>query len=314
MSEAPQAQTVVTSENRAEFMAQRMGMKTPESKPVSDDVKPETANEVIDGEAKEVAELESSEDTHDTESHENKKPQSKLEKRFSELTRQREDARQEAAKAREAHAALEKRLAELENKGQPQAVSVSEVDGKPLPSQFTDAFEYAEKLAEWSANQAYLRRDKEEQEKSAKSQQDKVINTWNSRIKDVKVELPDFTEVVASSDVQVSDQVKDAILESDVGPRVLYHLASNPEDAAQLNSMSVASALRFIGKLEARYEKTAEKTDEVKEKAKAAPSSAPAPLKTIKGASVPSDPVGADGVYSGDYAQYKALRKAGKIK
>jgi len=41
----------------------------------------------------------------------------------------------------------------------------------------------------------------------------------------------------------VSNEVRDAIFESEVGPRILYHLAENPEIAEQLQGMTLTKAL-----------------------------------------------------------------------
>jgi hypothetical protein len=52
----------------------------------------------------------------------------------------------------------------------------------------------------------------------------KLIDAWGQRVKAAKAEMPDFDDMVGSADVVVSNEVRDAIFESDVGPRILYHL------------------------------------------------------------------------------------------
>ena len=74
--------------------------------------------------------------------------------------------------------------------------------------------------------------------------------------------------MVASSSVVVNDAVRDAIIESDIGPRILYELASDDELAEKLTSLSTAGALKLIGKLEAQFEKTEEPAKAEKLKAK----------------------------------------------
>ena len=125
-----------------------------------------------------------------------------------------------------------------------------------------------------------------------------------------KASLPDFDEIVASSDVVVNDDVRDAILESDVGPQVLYHLAENDELAKKIAGMSPKAALREIGKLEERLsvKPTAKQETVVK-------SRAPAPISPIRGGVAPVDvPIGSDGEFHGTYAQWKAQRRTGKIR
>ena len=168
-------------------------------------------------------------------------------------------------------------------------------------------------MSEWSAEQALLNRDKQEAERRANQDRQKMLNEWQSRLDAAKTELPDYEDMVASSDVQVSDAVRDAILESDVGPRILYHLAENPDVAEKLNAGSMISALRQIGKLEAQFEK--KETPVAESKPSVARSKAPAPINPIKGSSGVVD-VGVDtnGEFHGTYQQWKESRKSGKLR
>ena len=312
MSEKEAGQ-VLTSENSGEFYANRLGLA--EEAPVEAVVE-ETPTEPAE-EANDQSE-QPAEETKETKATEEKKQNPKLEKRFSELTKQREEARKEAQREREAREALENRLKELEVKVNPQPVE--QVNAKPSPSQFNDAFEYAEALAEWSAEQAILNREKAETERKVQEERSKVIKSWNERLETVKADLPDYDEMIASaSDITVSDEIRDAMLESEQGPRILYHLAENPELAEKLNSMSKVSALREIGKLEARFEaketpKETPKT-EAETKPSVAKSKAPAPISPIKTSSAVADVgVGSDGEFHGTYQQWRESRKAGKIR
>ena len=270
-----QAANVLTSENSEEFYSNRLGLA--DEAPVEADPVEETP----ESEPIEEAEEQSGQESEETKATEEKKPNPKLEKRFSELTRQREDARKEAQREREQREQLESRLKELEQRANP--TPVYQENEKPQPYQFTDAFEYAEALSEWSAEQALLNRDKQEAERRANQDRQKMLNEWQSRLDAAKTELPDYEDMVASSDVQVSDAVRDAILESDVGPRILYHLAENPDVAEKLNAGSMISALRQIGKLEAQFEKKEAPVAEFKPSV--ARSKAPAPINPIKGSS-----------------------------
>ena len=307
-----QVANVLTSENSEAFYANKLGLaeEAPVEAVVEETAEPtEEANDQSEQPA---------EETKETKATEEKKQNPKLEKRFSELTKQREEARKEAQREREAREALENRLKELEVKVNPQPVE--QVNAKPSPSQFNDAFEYAEALAEWSAEQAILNREKAETERKVQEERSKVIKSWNERLETVKADLPDYDEMIASaSDITVSDEIRDAMLESEQGPRILYHLAENPELAEKLNSMSKVSALREIGKLEARFEaketpKETPKT-EAETKPSVAKSKAPAPISPIKTSSAVADVgVGSDGEFHGTYQQWRESRKAGKIR
>ena len=304
-----EAGSVVTSANAEEFYANRLGLA--EEAPVE-------AVEEKSAEPAEEANDQSEQPTEETETKatEEKKQNPKLEKRFSELTKQREEARKEAAKERDAREALEKRISELEGRAEPKPV---EENVKPSPSQFNDAFEYAEALAEWSAENALLNRDKAEAERKVQDERQQVIKSWNDRLATVKADLPDYDEMIASaSDITVNDAIRDAMLESEQGPRILYHLAENPELAEKLNTLSTVSALREIGKLEAKFEASETPKDaktEAETKPSIARSKAPAPISPIKTSSAVADVgVGSDGEFHGTYQQWRESRKAGKIR
>jgi hypothetical protein len=238
-----------------------------------------------------------------------RKQNPKLEKRFSEITKQREEARKEAQAEREQRLALEQRLAALEQQAQPQ--QVAQVDQEPQPSQFADAFEYAKALAEFSTEKALAERDRQMALAREQEAQQKIIESWAQKVQAAKAELPDFDELVASSDVVVNDAVRDAILESDVGPRILYHLAENDDLARKIASLSPFAALREIGKLEARFEAK----PETKQTAPVVRSKAPAPIQPIRGGQgQPDIPLSANGDFHGTYQAWKAARKSGKIR
>jgi len=290
-----QAANLVTSENLADFQAKKLGLaqETPteaaNAEPVVEGSEPEAENEAATGE---------------------KKHNPKLEKRFSELTKQREAARQDAERERQAREALEARLKDLEAKVSPQ--KSEEPDPKPDPSQFNDAIEYAEALAEWTADKKMRERDQAELARRAQEEQSRMRQKFQERLETAKQEMPDYEEMIASSDVSVSQPVTDAIIESDVGPQILYYLAENPDFARGLAEKSITSQLRAIGRLEAKFEKSEPPS---KPAPVAKKSNAPAPINPLKAGGNPAD-TGLDSnrEFHGTYAQWKAARAAGKIR
>jgi len=290
--------TVVTSENLAEFNAKRMGLadSTPsEAAPVAE------PPEVDNGQSEPV---EASEEATATE---DRKRNPKLEIRFEKITKQREEARAEAQREREARESLEAKVRELEGRTQPQKVEASE---EPRPEQFTDMYEYAKALTDYKVDQRLAEEKQKEAQAKVEAQRQQVINTWAKRVESAKAEMPDFEAMVGSADVVVSNEVRDAIFESEVGPQVLYHLAENPELAEKLQGMTVTSALRTIGRLEAQFEKAETQTKTVVGKSKA-----PAPINPIRSAANGRDVnLTSDGNFHGSYQAWKAARLAGRIR
>jgi len=311
--EEKQASNVVTSENLTEWNMNRLGLagedapveaesveETPESEPTVDDEQSESDQEP-EGKATEE-----------------RKQNPKLEKRFSELTKARKQAEENAAKSLAEKEALEARLREYEDR-QPQQPKADEspIGREPRADQFDDAFEYAKALAEWSAEKALYDRDQQDLNRKAEEERQKVLKTWSEKLQKAKPNLADFDEIVNSTQVVVSNEVRDAIIESDVGPEILYHLASlDGEEAERFQALPMAKALREIGKLEARFEKqeAAEETA-VRSKPVVQKSKAPAPLSPIRATGSAMDtPIGSDGEFHGSFQAWKAARKAGKIR
>jgi hypothetical protein len=305
MAEVKEASSVVTSDNAAEFYAERLGLA---------DSPEETAAETVEAPVEENSDSEpeteesSSEPKAEDAAEEAEKPKDKLEKRFSKISKQRDEANARAEQ-------LESRLRDLEARANPQPIAqTANVDDKPQASQFNDAFEYAEALAEWSAEKALRDRDIAESQRKADEERNKVIENWNNKVAKAKGSMPDFDEIVASSTTVVSDAVRDAIIESDVGAQILYHLASDDEYAESLSKMPAIKALKEIGRLEARFE-AEQKEPEVKART-VTQSKAPAPISPLKGGKSAGADVLVDtnGEFYGSYAQWKAARKANRIR
>ena len=290
-TEIREASSVVTSDNAAEFYAERLGLAD------QDTTEADTSSEPaeIEKQSKPQAEEEAKE-------AEAEKPKDKLNKRFEKVSRKAEEAE---AKARE----YENRLKEYEARVTEPAVK-KVVEGKPDASQFNDAFEYAEALAEWSAENALKQRDEQEAVRKQQAEQEKITKSWNKKLDKAKAQYSDFDDVVKSANTVVSNEIRDSILESDVGPQILYFLASDEDFAKKLTEMPVIKALKEIGKLEARFERKEEP------KVATAPrSKAPEPIKTLSGGKAGADVlIDTNGEFHGTYAQWKAARLTNRVR
>ena len=296
---------VLTSETAAAFYAEKLNL-APANTPTEAVEKTEPVVEKPSGEEA----TESKDEVVEAEDQHKPKNAEKIEKRIAKAIYEREQARQEAAEAKARTVELERKSAELEARLNPP--KTVDVDAKPQAGQFTDAFEYAEALAEWSAENALKTRDRQELEKKQLVERDKMVQSWQAKLTAAKADLPDYEAMIASSDVAVSDQLREAIIESDIGPQLIYHLAENPEIAAALASKSTASALRELGKIEAQLSKDKPATKAVDTAPKL--SSAPAPISPIKGINATDSPIDGRGEFHGSYAQWKAARQSGKIR
>jgi hypothetical protein len=281
--------TTVTSENLAEFQAEKLGLA---------DKPPREAIETIEPQDDDSQSEPASEDQQTTE--EKRRP--KIERRFEAVTKARDEAKQEAMREREARVSLEQRLADMERKQAPKG------EAEPDPSQFTDMFEYAKALTDYKVDQRLGEERQKAVQARVQAEKEQVLNTWSERVNQAKATMPNFEQVVKSADMTVINEVRDSIFESDVGPQLLYHLADNPEFVEKLQGMTPAAQLRQIGKLEAMFEKQDSKP--VVQRSRAS-----APISPIRSAANGRDvALTADGQFHGSYQAWKAGRLNGQIR
>jgi hypothetical protein len=313
---APQQPTVrpstviVTSENAEAFYDERLGAPNAETEA-------EAGEQVEQVAEPEAATEEPPEDEREHQEEVKKNP--KLQKRFSELTEKRKAAEAKAAAAevqarmeREARERIERERNELKAKYEPPKSDT--LGPKPDPQQFQDVNEYSQALEEWTTEKVTLEREKAEFEARVTAHRQQIAKSWAERQAATRIEIADYDAKIAASTVSVSNAVQEAIIESEVGPKILYHLAEHPDFAEKLGKMTITSALREIGKLESKFEGGKQETQAaakpIAEISKALP-----PITPLRGANKPvSNVISADGEFHGTYAQWKAARQAGKIK
>ncbi len=233
-----------------------------------------------------------------------------FEKRLGQLTRERDDARREAQEAREAAEAARKAAEPVKGRE------------KPIAANFKDAFDFAEALADWKLEEKWRQKEEAERKELGRLQAERVMKTWTASVRKTAAEIPDYNEVIAAATIPLTNELRDAILESEIGPRVQYYLAKNPEEVERLTAMTVRGMERAFGKLEAMIEDDMAKHQTKSEDALPAvkipkrTQQAPEPITPLAGTAVAGTNgiVDADGNVVGSYKDYKAARKAGKIK
>jgi hypothetical protein len=222
-----------------------------------------------------------------------------------------EDARAEAAKAA-------KERDELRAKYEPP--KSEEIGPEPQPSQFTDMAEYAKALKEWAGQKALNEAKAAREAEQAAKDREAATKAWNARLKAAQEAFPDYDEKVKASPVQVSDQMRDAILESEVGPLIVLHFAEHPEAAEAMKQLTVKAMLKEFGKLEDKIGSAGKPPGKSGNGAAGAAtvaeiSKAPAPISPLRGANAPAGLKFDDkGNWTGTPEEWKKAREAGKIK
>jgi len=157
--------------------------------------------------------------------------------RIDELTR----ARREAERSAEYWKGLATQTA------QPSAESAAE----PTEDQFDDYASFIRALTKWEVAQVARQTASSAVERAESLHRNA---TWADRQEVAKASLPDYDTVVGSSDMPIAEHVRDALLDSERGPELAYHLARNPAFADQLNSMSATRAALELGRLETQLD------------------------------------------------------------
>ena len=149
---------------------------------------------------------------------------------------------------------------------------------KPIPDNFTTTEDYLEALAEYKADQKFAeltQKQKEaERETKYKSEVERQNERKNEMIQTGERKYDDFEEVVANNKVEISEPAYLAILETENGADIVYHLAKNPAEADRIAALSPYAQAKEIGKLE---DKLSSKPNKI--------SNAPTPISPAKGAS-----------------------------
>lgn len=144
-----------------------------------------------------------------------------------------------------------------------------------------DAKYHAEKAADVRARKVLDDSKKRDEQQRTQGEHERVTREWNAKVEKARDALDDFDEVCAESESPVTQAMSAAILESEHGALIAYHLAKNPAEAERISKLSPSKQAAAIVALE----------DKVKAPAKQ-PSSAPEPIKPVgqKGAEVQKDP------------------------
>jgi hypothetical protein len=226
-------------------------------------------NEVADADATDASKDDAGEDTNsDDAGSESEQPKVKkgFEKRISKEVARKNEALREAEYWKKV--ALEQGAKAPQE--QKQAQTVTE---KPKFSDYNDIELYTEAVTDWKLERKVAEMQQQNKQKSA-------TETYNSRVKEFEKTRPDFQEVLASTELRISQPVTELILESDVGPAVVLYLAENEEETERINGLSPARQLAEIGKIEAKLSAKPAKTE------KKTVSKAPSPVTPIQGGQI----------------------------
>ncbi len=159
-----------------------------------------------------------------------------VQKRIDRLTREKYEAK--------ARADLLERMISQQQAPQSQQ---READGRPQQSDYATAEDFVEALTDWKLQQRESAYKAAEQQK----QQATIAEKRESLLAQAE-ELGDFDRDDFAANVVVTQVMAEAILESDMGAKIVLALNSSPQEAQRIANLPPARQAAEIGKLEAK--------------------------------------------------------------
>jgi hypothetical protein len=151
----------------------------------------------------------------------------------------------------------------------------TKVEGKPKLDDFESTEDWVEALADWKVEQKQKMTAQEAEAARQQEETNKIIKAFDRKTAKFEQTHPDFQDVMDDlKDYTIPGYIMEAVMTSDLGPDVAYFLGQNQEELENILDKSPAAAVRAIGRLEVKLEKSSEPIEKTK---------APAPLKTLKG-------------------------------
>ena len=177
-------------------------------------------------------------------------------------------AHKRAAEAQARAELLEKQLGELKAAQAPKPSPTA-----PRMEDFTDVQEYAKAYAAHEKENALKDFEKTQKETQAKQYQAKLVSDWEAKASKAASKYEDFEEAVG--DLKPTTPWAVAIMRSENGPEIAYHLGTHEAEVKNLMKLDPMEQILEIGKLSLKL--SSPPTEKPK-----APSKAPPPITPVE--------------------------------
>jgi hypothetical protein len=198
-----------------------------------------------------------------TDEHPEKQGKNRFERRLDRAYRREAEAKAKAD-------LLEKRLAEIEAKVAPKE---QVLEGEPRIEQFDDIEKYAQAKAEFRSKKALEAHEAKQVQERQKQSQTQISQQWEERVEAASSKYDDWEDVVG--EMKPTNHLTVAIMSSDNGDDVAYHLGKNLKEAQRIAGLDPLRQVLAIGALSAKLQLDPPKPKQ--------PSKAPAPITPISG-------------------------------
>jgi len=241
------------------------------------------------------------------------------EERISEVTRARREAESRADAAEQRLKELESQTTNVKKESKVEESEAPKVQpvvlekfNKPKPNLDTwqgSLAEFTEEITDWKLE----KKDWDNQQKvlatQMEAQSQKIRDNFTDRENAVKQQLSDYDDIITMKfqkdfvDNVASPAALGYIIESDVGPEILYEIANDEAKLAGFKAMTPAKQVGYLGRLESKFEDKPEKTATKPDRniSKMVPPDKKLPKgNAVLGASLPENPT---------FAQYQEWRR-----
>lgn len=236
------------------------------------------------------------------------KPKSSFQERISDLTTKRREAEDQVRELQRQLA--EKNAGPAKTEAAPAAAepAAAAVPKEPKLEDFASYEDYNKALVKHMlASEKAAEAAADQQRKQAETQQAQ-FREFESRVAAAEKDIPNWREVVGATQATITAPMQAAIFESEQGPRIAFHLAENPAEAARISALHPVAQVRELLKIEAGFVAQPATAETTKEKETPAPRSpASKPPTSVRG-SVPAAVTVQDAVRKDDFATFKRLR------
>lgn len=205
-----------------------------------------------------------SEETDEPKQSKSQNAKQRLKRRLREEVRDKEALQKQLEESN-------KRLGDLEAKVDP---LLNPAPPRPDRVDFDSEEAYEDSLFEWRDNTKSVKQEvtqetpQETQEYRPTSDQQEVIDNWTDNCEDAIDKYNDFQEAVLDNNsLPITPMMRDAIMESDVGTDIAYHLSKNVALAGRIAKSSLVGQVREINELAKKFTKST--------------TNAPAPIETV---------------------------------
>jgi len=248
------------------------------------------------GETSEAVEATEPSDADPVESEEEvQKKRNSFQERINQKTRQVREAEQRAQEAEQRANLLEQRM----NQNLPQTDKFPQLEDFDYDQNAYQqaVVQYNAALNQRTVQQAMTQQERLQVEHLRQQANQATVDAFKERSQAFASEQPDFMAKVSAPSFVQGEAMQQAIILSENGPALAYHLASNPQKTAAINAMAPGLAMMELGRLSQALTPNRSVTT----------SNAPAPAKPVRASGkVEKDP---DKMTPAEYARWRGYRK-----